>query len=178
MSLLLMLLLAVDKEPPGKEGGKGGKGEETLVKLHEPFEDMPIPEGGFVRIVYSCLGSEELTGATLVYRVNDGEWTRRPLEKQGGEGKGQGPFNWRTIRFEGSSDPFEFYVPSTERRAGAGRFDLQTRTLKGVKGRDTIEFHIEVTDKTQTKMQSRTSRRTIVSPAEFQEWALRKLEQR
>ena len=55
---------------------------------------------------------------------------------------------------------------------------MPTRALKGVKAGTTIEFYVEVTDRKQVTMESRTSRRTVVSPAEFQEWALRNLERR
>jgi hypothetical protein len=171
-----MLLLTVGEKP---QGGEGKESQEPKAKpvewIREPLENMPIPQGGFVRIAYTATGSADLSGAALVYRLKSKEWQRKPLQMQMGEGKGQGPFNWRTGGFDGSSDPVECYVPSTNRQVCGGRFDLETRAL-GLKLGDSLDYYIEVTDKENRVIRSAVLHKSVVSPAEFQRWILSRLE--
>jgi hypothetical protein len=180
MSALLLVLLLTDKGPDqesrdGKDSEAKGKPSHPVELIREPLENMPVPVDGIVRIAYTCSGSAELTGAVLLYRINGKEWHRVPLKMQAGEGKGQGKFNWRIGGFEGSSDPVEFYVPSTNPQVGGGRFDFETRPL-GLKAGDSFDFQIQVTDRKKQVLRSELRRKNVVTVIDFQRWLLSRLE--
>lgn len=173
----------VPEEPPAvsllpelfRPEGVSGSTEDFEV------EGVPVPLGGAVRIGYTATHLYGLGRATLVYRINEGEWRRLPLDEAAGS-ESTGPFDPRRGSFVNSNvgDQVQFHAaPSADpmnrpgRLDGGGRFDFQTRALPGVKVGDTIEYFVEVSnrDPSQTLFgRSDMRAKRIVTVAELVNW--------
>ncbi|MBX7103066.1 MAG: hypothetical protein K1X57_03245 [Gemmataceae bacterium] len=144
-------------------------------------EGVPVPLGGAVRIGYVCQHPYGLGRATLVYRVNEGDWRRFSLTETTPT-EATGPLDLKRGCFQKSkpADQVQFSaVPSPDaarlpgRLEGGGRFDFQTRGLPGLKIGDTIEYFIEVSTRhpeTPLAGRSETRAKKVVTVTELVEW--------
>lgn len=144
-------------------------------------EGVPVPLGGPIRIGYTCQHPYGLGRATLVYRINEGDWRRLGLSESTAS-DATGPFDPKRGCFEKSrpADQIQFAVtPSADpervpgRLEGGGRFDFQTRSLPGVKVGDQIEYFIEVGSRHPDRPllgRSETRMKRVVTVAELVEW--------
>jgi len=181
--------------------------DEVLMPGNEPgplddFEvrGMPLVIGGQIQIGYSARSPLGLAGATIVYRVNDGNWTPLTLKPTAADEADVGAFRPELGVFTsyGVDQNVEFYLlPSTDPDSEApgltagGRYNFQTAALTKPRGTnavpievgDRVEFRVAVFDRkpgkqipaTQTELANRPAeqRRNQGRPAGYSESRLK-----